>query len=460
MFFLVSALVAGATPSLPSSPSTVNAMMGSSGAWPFCQSSTDEKCTEEVVVTKPDGTAKVYTSSSSMQTDGVVGQISCTAMNGDCDSSTTTEQVAELAKTCNPAPNTNYLKSLFAQGGVLGHKDWSVRLTARTGSFEPAFSIGHGIIATAISPDPDGTWRYSVTLRPVVKTSATLPVDLQGPNSGTADGQKRIKEFLATAEATHAWVSAEAYVWSPTHLYRTGKPGTGCNFVRLNGMWATTNGTGVEFGLRERTATSGTSTYEFAFKVSAPHIIRRDMLDVESNSSGTPHTGSFTGEKIVNPADIRMYLPKQYGESLGYSDVGSIPKSALQVVTEDGQPANPFITPSPDGSGVLDFGISHFSAPNPSVSISPRTTATTASAATSAAAKTVTSIARRKSVSLARVMTTTKKGVRQWNATGQCRVSKSKLVASDRRGTCRVTLTVRNSSKKVVFRKTVTVKVT
>lgn len=391
-----------------------------------------------------------------MLADGVHGVISCTAMNGNCDGTATTEQIAVLAKTCAPDSNGNHLKSLSVQGQVLGNKNWSVRITARTGTFEPAFSIGHGIVATSISSDPDGTWRYSVTLRPVVKTYATFPADLQGPDAYTTAGQKRIKEFLATAEATSASVSAEAYIWPPSYLYRTGKPGTGCNFVKLNGMWATTNGTGVEFGLRERTATTGASDYEFAFKVSAPHIIRRDMLEIESSRSGSPYTTSFTGEKIVNPADIRMHLPKQYAESLGYSDIGSIPKSALQVVTEDGQPANPFITASPDGSGVLDFGIAHFSAPNPSVSISPRTT----SATTSSAATTVTSIARRKSVSLAKVITTTRKGTRQWKATGQCRVSKSTLIATSRRGSCKVTLTVRNSAKRIVFKRTVTLKVT
>ena len=454
MFLLIAALATGSTPLAPSSPSTVEAMMGSSGAWPFCQSATDERCTEEVVVAKSDGTTVTYTSSSSMFADGVMGEISCTAMNGNCDGAVTTKQIEELAKTCSPVPNGNYLQSLFAQGGVLGHKNWSVRITARTGSFEPAFTIGNGIVGTSISSDADGTWRYSVTLRPIVKTSATLPLDLQGPEAATTAGQKKIKEFLATAEATHASVSAAAYIWPPSHLYRTGKPGTGCNFAQLNGMWATTNGTGVEFGLRERTATTGASDYEFAFKVSAPHIIRRDMLEIEASRSGSPYTTSFTGEKIVNPADIRMYLPKQYGESLGYADIGSIPKSSLHVVTEDGQAADPFITPSPDGSGVLDFGIAHFSAPNPSVSISPRATLTTS------ATKTVTSLARREAIGLTKVITTTKKGTRQWRATGQCRVSKAKLVATSRRGTCKVTLTVRNASKKVVFKKTVTLKVT
>jgi hypothetical protein len=334
----------------------------------------------------------------------------------------------------------------MARGGLIGDKDATVTITARTNTFEPAFTVGHGIVDTAIKDDGDGTWTFTIALRPVVRPSVDLPTDIRSEPGRMDDYNARVSEFLATAQATHVSVGAEAYTWPPSYLYWTKSRGLECAYVPMNGMWATTNGSGFEFGVRDRTATTGTVPYEFGFKVSAPHIITKDMLDVEMTGFGARVSGPFTGTSIVNPADIRMKVPKNYLTALGYSSSNSVPSSAIQVVAQDGQKTSPSLSAQDDGSAILDFGISHFSAPNPSVSISPPATKPQ-------------TLKRSRSLALSKVIKTTKKGQRQWKSTGKCRISGSKVVASRSKGTCKVTLVIRNSSRKITFKKTVSLKI-
>ena len=456
MRFRPHALIAACLLSAPFvTAGSVTTVSAASGSWTFCQSSTEEKCIEQVIVTKTDGSATTYTTASALTTDRVLADIGCSAMGGDCDGVVTSAQAAEAAKTCAPIPTDMNMRSMTVSGGVIGHRDWTVRIDARTGTFEPAFSLGNGIVDTRITADGDGTWKYSITMKPVVQTLVTYPADLQFVGPMPTDWKQREKTFLATAEASKSFAKAGASIWPPSYLLWTGSPTTGCAFLPMNGMWGTTNGTGFEFGLRKKESTGSALSYEFVFKVSAAHYIRKDMLDTEVLSNGTYNSGPFTGEQMVNPADIRMMLPKTYITSLGYAQVSEIPSSALVVTAEDGQSTSPKLAAQPDGSAVLDFGISHFSAPNPTLSIQPKSTTTS----TATASSTGISLARSKSLSLSRVISTSVKGTKTWTTSGKCRVSGSRVVASASKGTCRVTLTVRSPKKKVLFRKTVTVTV-
>lgn len=426
-----------------------------SSSWTFCQSSTEEKCIEQVIVTKADGSATTYTTASALTTDRVQADIGCSAMGGDCDGVVTSAQVAEAAKTCAPIPTDMNIKSITASGGVIGHRDWTVRIDARTGTFEPAFSLGNGIIDTRISADGDGTWKYSITMKPVVQTLVTYPADLQFVGPMPTDWNQRVNSFLATAAASKSFAKAGASIWPPSYLLWNGSPSTGCAYLPMNGMWGTTNGSGFEFGLRKKESSGSALSYEFVFKVSAAHFIRKDMLDTEVLSNGTYNSGPFTGEQMVNPADIRMMLPKSYITSLGYASVSEIPTTALIVTAEDGQSTSPKLTAQPDGSAMLDFGISHFSAPNPTLSIQPKSRTTSAPEAS----PTGITLKRSKTLSLTRVISTSVKGTKSWTTSGKCRISGSRVVASASRGSCRVTLTVRSAKKKVLFRKSVTVTV-
>lgn len=424
----------------------------SSGSFGFCRVSTDDRCIEQVVVTRTDGTTATYTSAAALSVDGVQADIGCSAMGGSCDGAPTSAQVADAAKTCSPVPTDMMMRSMNASGGVIGHRDWTVRIDARTGTFEPAFSLGHGIIDTRIGADGDGTWSYSITLKPVVRVEVDYPPELRFVGPMPPDFTQRINNYLATAEASMAHAKAEASIWPPSYLLWNGSPSTGCGYLPLTGMWGTTNGNGFEFGLRKKENPGDGLPYEFVFKVSSAHFIRKDMLDVQVARFGSYDRGPFYGEKIVNPADIRMMLPRDYLTSLGYAQATDIPASALVVKTEDGQAATPSIVPRPDGSAVLDFGISHFSAPNPSVSLQPKNNARTSGGGLS--------MRRRQSTAASRFVNTATKGTRAWTATGKCRASGTRIVASSSPGTCRVTLTVRDSRRKVLFRKTVAVVVT
>ena len=427
--------------------------LAASGSFGFCQSASQENCIEQVVVTRVDGATSTYSSSSALSADNVQADIGCTAMGGTCDGVVTSTQVTEAAKTCSPITTDMSMRSLTVSGGVIGHRDWTVQLDARTGTFEPAFSLGNGIVDTRISPDSDGTWKYSITLKPVVQALVTYPAELQLVGPMPSDYTQKVNAFLATAEATMVHAKAGASIWPPSYLYWSGSPTTGCAYLPLTGMWGTTNGNGFEFGLRKKENAGTGLQYEFVFKVSSAHYVKKDMLDVEVGRFGTYNSGPFSGERILNPADVRMMLPKAYISALGYAQAGDIPSSALTVTTEDGQTASPKISPRSDGSAILDFGISHFSAPNPAVSVQQNSTVSSSTAVTR-------SLGRNKSISAAKVVNATVKGSKTWTATGRCKVSGSRIVASASTGSCKVTVTVRNTKKKVLFRKTATLNVT
>lgn len=426
-----------------------------SGEYLFCQTSAEEHCIEQVVVTKSDGTTVTYTSQTAISTDGVNAKFGCASIDGNCDGMQSSVQIAAAAAKCSPTADGTRIASLYASGGVTGHKDWSVRIDARVGTFEPAFSLGNGIVDTTTSADPDGSWRYSVTFKPVVTTLATLPAELQFTPPLPADYSTRVNAYLATAVATGASATTSASIWPPRYLYWDGSPSTGCGYIPLSGMWATSNGSGLEFGMRKKTKDDGGTAYEFAFKVSAAHFIKRDMLDADYSAFMIPNGSRYTGELIVNPADIRMMLPKSYIQSLGYGAASEIPTSALSITTEDGQTASPSLQPRSDGSAILDFGIAHFSAPNPALSIKPASAATSNSSVVS----TTRTLARGKSVSLTSLVANIPQGTRSWIATGACKVSGTRVIAKSSKGTCTVAVTVKNSSKKVVFRKSVKIRV-
>ena len=161
-------------------------------------------------------------------------------------------------------------------------------------------------------------------------------------------------------------------------------------------------------------------------------------------------------------------MPASYFEALGYASLSEFNSSSYSVTTEDGQPTTPSVAVQEDGI-LINLGVQHYSAPNPSITITPKFTATTstnslpvstvAPTTTSSTPKLLRTLARRKTAPLSSFLTTTIKGTKSWRVTGGCSITQSRLRAPMKKTTCTLTLTVRNAKKKVVATKTAKIRI-
>lgn len=342
-----------------------------SGPWAFCSSLQSTNCIESVVVEAPGLAAVTHHSSDSLSTAGVLVDVGC--LSGSCTTSTSTAKIIEANRN-NCAAISETPRPIYVTAQVPGHADHVVTLNLNTGTFEPAISVGTGIESTSSTRGDDGIWRLSLRMKSEVRAMTSLPSSiwsLTGPEYDSA-----VKEFMKTAVADKTVVNSAVSIFPPLVLrwMESGTLSTSgrvaqCELIPMNGAWMTANANGFEFGARTKSVKSDIP-WEFKFNASAPHMIKSGMLESQPTSGfGIYNHGPFSGTDLVNPAEMRMWVPDSYVRALGYAS-GSEMLSAMTVTAEDGQPTSPSVVAS-SGGHQIDLGIAHYSSPNPTVSFSP-----------------------------------------------------------------------------------------
>jgi hypothetical protein len=429
-------------------------------AWSFCSTTGQSSCIEKVVVMDISGRQTEYVSTATLKNDNVLIDVGCLGPSGQCLGGPSSSEILKAnADSCADLSSTIYFP-LYINASVLGHRDYEVEIQLQMGTNEPGLSVGSGIVGTEISQDQSGMWRYTVRTKAVVRTGANLPMNLQGripDNSYKAE----YSQFIANATADFAFAGATVSLFAPKLLrweVSAYNPSGGhgyswitkkmCDYVPLNGAWMSANANGFEFGLMAQ-ATKNDVPWYFKFAASAPHYIYSQMLDTQP---GAYNSGPFQGEKIMNPAEIKMWLPRAYGTKLGYSTAVEM-QAGMTVNTEDGQAAAPSVKEA-NGGFLVNLGINHYSVPNPAVLFTPGASYVNPFAEVAAPAFATIKIARSRTLTslLSIVGLSLNKGSKvsalvSNSSKKNCKISSNKVVAI-KQGKCRVSLTVKPKSGK------------
>jgi hypothetical protein len=331
------------------------------------------------------------------------------------------------------------------------------------GDFRASFAIGHGTTSTQLIDDGDGT--YTFILGATFDTTYTVipPPDVlpSGPTGGPT-GMNKYYEWLKTAEATTASDSVHVQIWPRDHLLNSSLSAKGCFYYPFIGSWAEANAQGFSWSYSGG-ATQPSSSTDSTKLASSPNVLK-----FQANG---PHYKKRTGSEPLelNPARVQVFLPTSYFTGLGYESLETFDATSYSVTAEDGQTTAPSLSKRSDGI-LINLGIKHYSAPNPTITFKNAGSTSTAQTSTtlpalSASTSTSTTIPsplkmlKAGSRNLSSLISYSGTGTRKWTTSGGCTVLGSKLRAPSRKTTCTVTLTVRSKSNKVTYRKTVKVAV-
>lgn len=319
------------------------------------------------------------------------------------------------------------------------------------GDFDPAFTYGNGISGTNRTANNDGTFVFEWSGFVDSIKQGAIPSSITNPPL-PPNYYQLLKEFFSTAVTTGEIRTSTARVL-PVSYFHVGLPRSKstdpviCVDVPMKGMWVDANAQMFSYGFSFNGKTANASS-KFSFEASSPHFLADGVT--------------------LNPARFAMFIPDSYVTSLGYT-AETFTVSALKISVSDGQTANPVLTRTTGGFG-LDFGIGHYSSPNPVVEILnanwtapvesvPTSAPTTIAASTSATLPAASiapsrSVVRGKTVSMSS-MTKASGLTRPSGASVSlrlksggtfCRVS-STGVRGLKAGTCKVTVTVRAKGK-------------
>lgn len=308
-------------------------------------------------------------------------------------------------------------------------------LSVRVGAFDPSYVTGNGMTSYSGVESADGTF----TLKLAGFVDTTLITNMPAGMSG--DGaREQVEKFLSTAEATSAVVGSRITVYPAQKLkYRDPADLTKCRVMPIRGMWADSNGGQYSAG-----------------SLVIPDSKSGVIASMKYISRG-PHYGlpDANGVRGLNLARFKVFIPNAMITAAGYADASEFPDSAVSVKTADGQTPSPTRTTESNGL-VFDLGITHFSAPDPTVDISSRqvavtTTTVAVTATTTTAAANMPPIARGRSLTSSRLATLAglarpsgSKVTVKVSAAGAryCRVVGTS-VKGLKAGTCKVTVTVK-----------------
>ena len=350
-------------------------------AWSFCSPANPTLCIEKVVVTDGQNRATEYLSNAALTDDDVIVSVSCLSPTGQCLGGPSSSEIIKAnTEKCASLPSEVYFPA-YVMAAAGGRSESEVSVFLNLGTKEPGLSIGSGILSTEAKQDSSGVWRYVARTKSVVKTQAQFPAGFKRVDE--PGYQDDYKQFLATASATNASSNSIFTIHSPSNLRWIISPYNPlgghnlpwvtekmCDYIPLNGAWVSANASAFEFGIQTNEVKSQLPWY-FKALASAPHFVRSDMLEIQPTSTrGTNNLGPFNGPLIVNPAEIKMWVPREYATKLGYSTADEM-KAGITVTTEDGQAPSPTVVDS-NGGFLINFGISHYSVPNPSMRFSPK----------------------------------------------------------------------------------------
>jgi hypothetical protein len=318
------------------------------GKWDFCATSQEVGCIESFKTVDDLNQEVVITTESQRQAyTGLSFGIWCSSYStnqSQCDSRASTPSDPRSVGKCGFTEPAK-LKGTASWQGRFGRP---FQMTVRTGDFDPVLTMGNGISGTTRTANTDGTFTFVWSgFLDEIKT-ASIPTSLtSGPLA--SNYEQLLKDFFATAVTSGAVQNSIIYVWPAAYLH-VAVPGervngvwvTECVNLPMVGMWVEANSQmfshSVGFFGRSTKASS-----KFSFAASSPHYLPDGVT--------------------LNPARFNMFIPDSYVSSIGYTaDTFSV--SALKLSAADNQAVNPVLTRRTGGFG-LDFGIAHYSSPNP-----------------------------------------------------------------------------------------------
>lgn len=320
------------------------------------------------------------------------------------------------------------------------------------GDFDPVFTYGNGIEKTLRTENSDGTFSFEWYGFVDSIETASIPSSITTPPL-PSNYKQVLEDFFSTAKADSSGVlNSRAFIFPAAYFHRLlprakSTDPVVCVDIPMKGMWVDANAQMFSHSFSFNGKTANASS-KFSFEASSPHFLADGIT--------------------LNPARFAMFIPDSYVTSLGYT-AETFTVSALRISVSAGQTANPVLTRTTGGFG-LDFGIGHYSSPNPVVEIlnanwtapveSVPTSAPTTIAASTSPALPAASIAPSRSVvrgktvsmsSMTRASGLTRPSgssvsLRLKSGSTFCRVSSSG-VRGLKAGSCRVIVTVRAKGK-------------
>jgi hypothetical protein len=457
-FFVAIALVAN---SFSLSMSTAKAVaLTTVGQWDFCTPTQSTSCIKNIVVTSTEGVETTYSTREAATAATVEYSVYCGPV--ECSGSPTMKQVQSFVNGgCKTDLGLGLNRPwLNISAGVRDHPTWTISIEINTGTHDPVFTLGKGTVKTQRTENADGTFSFVWVAKPVIIARVGLSKSFGDPSTNSRYTQD-LKDFYSTAVATTVEYSASVNVLPATH-FLIGN----CAFFPLAGGWAEANAQGFLFGADFSKLGSDPTKQIFPFSAYAPHFIPGEwMTNIPLGPvrpSPVPIAPLPEANRIINPARVQMFLPPDYLKMLGYDDLSTFTISSFSVVVEDGQNLNPSFAVQ-NGGVLLDFGISHYSVPNPTLTVLVRQKAAASTNPTSQvftlvltrqkSAKSIASFAKLK------VLSTSKVSLKVVTSSAKfCKVFGTNLKGL-KTGSCKVTVTV-TPKKGKASSKTVTLKVT
>lgn len=349
--FVVVSLMLCVTQGRPGS-GRATSMTPSVGQWGFCTSASQIGCIESVRASNDaQQTVTAMSSAELSALSGLTVSVTCSSFStnqSECDSHAATPNSPMSVGMCGfgrPAELT-----IVAHWS--GKADRSISVKVRTGDFDPVYSYGNGVSSTVRVANTDGSFSYEWNgFIDEIKTSS-IPSSITTPPL-PSNYKQLLENYFATAvidgqiETSTVRVLPAAYfhVAAP-RVKVNGKWEYECVDLPMKGIWAESNAQMFSYGFTFNGKSAKTSS-QFSFEATSPHFL--------------------PGGVSLNPARFKMFIPDSYVTSIGYTaDTFSV--AALKLSTKDGQSASPVLTRADSGFN-LDFGIQHYSTPDPVVQI-------------------------------------------------------------------------------------------
>ena len=298
---------------------------------------------------------------------------------------------------------------------------WRVRM----GKFSPDVMMLGNTQRTKVSGSAADGWRLEIWARPALK--AYKNGCISAANCGDS----------AVAESATYQVSGYVRSLGIGSSFTMPSVPTATLRDSLRGTFITTNGMSQSWDFKEDT-----------FRVTAvsPHFL----------TDGT----------TVTPGYVKVFLPSAYALGMqGYTSLSEITADDI-ALTVSSKEAKAAVTVM-EGGILVDTGVTHFSAPDPTIRLKKKsetstgvstttttglagaaTTTTAVPVATTVAARAV--LKRGASKALTAIYRAKAAQKARWAASGACSIKGAKLVAKTKTGTCSVTVRVLNAKKKYV----------
>ena len=432
------------------------------GIWTWCTETIVNGCIEAVTTISPEKVETVYTSMASLPFELTV-TANCSA-NGPVNTCDTNRYISRDDGTCAETSTwgrRTTTPSIEFDIRWNGKSGWDIRVRFSTGNFKPAFTIGHGTSAVAITDDGDGTYTYTHTskMEKAYYAPAPLATAIASSQGDWVHNQIWPRDHLAMpANPLSMPLSGNSSSSSSSTSSTTAPTITGCRYYPFDGAWAEANAQGFSWSYSSGNMTS-----------SVPNVLK-------FTAQAAHYLPQVSGQPLeVMPARVQVFLPVSYFSALGYQSLSEFNASSYSIATEDGQATTPTATIQ-DAGILINLGLQHYSSPNPSVTFVAKgapINKTTAMPGTTPKPKasvtgvqvpvvvkvTVQAMAKRATKTLSSLISYKLSGKKSWKVSGGCTIVGTKLRAPNKKTTCKLTLTVRNSKKKIVATKSKTIKV-